>query len=162
MELKKKQEQRLKYLEVLYKKAAGTPLQGVNHYEIAQQAGLSPECAKRAFYFLQGEGLIHAQSPDGLVNITHQGVKAYEAILSNSQAPFTTLLDSVTTAFPGLPGYIENQQIDSSPLACQARNTRLAPEHWRKAAIRKLKAALTSSLLESGVRFLLSLVKRWW
>ena len=34
MELKKKQEQRLKYLEVLYKKAAGTPLQGVNHYEI--------------------------------------------------------------------------------------------------------------------------------
>ena len=161
MELKKKQEQRLKYLEVLYKKAAGTPLQGVNHYEIAQQAGLSPECAKRAFYYLQGEGLIHAQSPDGLVNITHQGVKAYEAILSNSQAPFTTLPDSVTTAFPGLPVYIENQQIDSSPLALQARNTRLAPEHWRKAAIRKLKAALTSSLLESGVRFLLSLFRRW-
>ena len=165
MELKKKQEQRLKYLEVLYKKAAGTPLQGVNHYEISRQASLSPECAKRAFYYLQGEGLIHAQSPDGLVNITHQGVKAYEAILSNSQAPFTTLLDSVTTAFPGLPGYIENQQIDSSPLACQARNTRLAPEQvkqdWRKAAIRKLKAALTSSLLESGVRFLLSLFRRW-
>ena len=159
MELKKKQEQRLKYLEVLYKKASGTPLQGVNHYEISRQAGLSPECAKRAFYYLQGEGLIHAQSPDGLVNITHQGVKAYEAILSNSQAPFTTLLDSVTTAFPGLPGYIENQQIDSSPLALQAPEQ--VKQDWRKAAIRKLKAALTSSLLESGVRFLLSLFRRW-
>lgn len=159
MELKTKQEQRLKYLEVLYKKAAGTPLQGVNHYEISRQASLSPECAKRAFYYLQGEGLIHAQSPDGLVNITHQGVKAYEAILSNSQAPFTTLLDSVTTAFPGLPGYIENQHIDSSPLALQAPEQ--VKQDWRKAAIRKLKAALTSSLLESGVRFLLSLFRRW-
>ena len=84
MKLREKKEMRFTYLEALYKMVGGSPLRTANHQEILLQTGLSPQCSKDAFYYLQSEGLLQAQNPFGAINITHQGVKAYEAAIART------------------------------------------------------------------------------
>lgn len=79
-----KHEQRLRYLKALYDLAQGSPLQTVNHKEIERRAGLSSQCADDAFLYLKSEGLLQTQRPMGEINITHQGVKYHEAVISSA------------------------------------------------------------------------------
>ena len=85
LELLEKQKQRFNYLETLYKMVDGSPINTVNHHQIAVQAQLTPESARDAFYYLLNEKLLEAQNYDGAVRITHQGVKEYEAAMINSK-----------------------------------------------------------------------------
>lgn len=84
LELLKKRKERFIYLKTLYKMVDGSPVHTINHHEIAVQANLTSESARDVFYYLLNEGLIKAHDYDGTVSITHQGVKAYEAAIINS------------------------------------------------------------------------------
>lgn len=85
LELHKKQRQRFDYLEALYEMVDGSPINTVNHHEIAVRAQLTSENARDAFYYLLHEKLLKALNYEGSVSITHEGVKEYEASRINSK-----------------------------------------------------------------------------
>jgi hypothetical protein len=196
MELRAIKEKRSKYLEALYKMVGGSPLRTANHHEILLQTGLSPQCSRDAFYYLQSEGLLQAQNPSGVINITHQGVKVYEATIArtdhdpvrypgvaitNNPLHISTATKEPPILFGGPAGRLTPEQVvGTSPnlpkgtvLSKQEEASKLSPEtdialwenqfqeqksqkHLTKTVMRNLKRALTSTLLETGVRFLLS------
>lgn len=199
MELREIKEKRSKYLEALYKMVGGSPLRTANHHEILLQTGLSPQCARDAFYYLQSEGLLQAQNPSGVINITHQGVKAYEATIARTghdpvrypgiaianNPLHSTTTDEPTMLFNSPTGHLTPERVaepspnlpESRVVSKQEEASKLSPktdsligetqlqepkskEHLTKTVMRNLKRALTNTLLETGVRFLLSKSRR--
>lgn len=200
MELREKKEKRFTYLEALYKMVGGSPLQTANHHEILLQTGLSPQSSKDAFYYLQSEGLLQAQNPFGAINITHQGVKAYEATISrtrhglvgypsgaitNNPLHIRTTTDESVILFGSPSERLTPERVSALPTNLQEGKVVSSGKETRKifpktdivagetqsqkpkskkhliiTVIRSLERGLTSTLWETGVRFLLSKLRR--
>lgn len=189
MILQKRREQRAKYLNALYLLVGGSPLQTADHHEIAEQAGLSEEWARIAFYDLRSEGLLEAPRPVGVVSITPQGVRLYEGGTARERmqpcgfgvnpGPGSTLHDNSAmhksvflfgssadcftpaevTWSPTFTSPLLGTEVDS-PLP---RDENPAPR-WERLRVwleGALQGPLADSLLKTAVRFLLSKLERW-
>lgn len=181
MELREIKEKRFRYLEALYKMVGGSPLRTANHHEISLRAGLSYQSSEEPFYFLQSEGLLQAQNPFGVINITHQGVKLYEATIARNYEPARYLGDVVpdhslhirrhrSVSLLECPAGRVTPEQASELSSASVTNIVTGKNHPKEqkpkrqvfiTVIRSLERALTSTLLDSGVRFLLSKLKKW-
>lgn len=110
--LLEKRKQRFNYLETLYKLVDGSPINTVNHHHIAVKAGLTPQSARGAFYYLLNEALIKAHDYDGAVSLTHQGVKEYETSIINSKKQLPKTADEhITTNIVQISGGVSESLI---------------------------------------------------
>lgn len=76
-----KRAERLRYLETLYKMVDGSPRKTALHNQVLLEAGLTSESGEDAFQYLLNEGLIIPQRFEGVLSITHRGVKECESAL---------------------------------------------------------------------------------
>lgn len=96
------------------------------HQVIGRKAGLHPQSARDAFYYLLNEGLLEIQNPDGIVRITHEGVKECENLVEEYQAHsggamINNSLNIKGVSEPALRFEIQNLQVPGEQTLAQLK-----------------------------------------
>jgi hypothetical protein len=103
--LKRRNENRYRFLRGMYDATGGSSAAFVNMWELGGELGLSREDTNDAESYLQDEGLVKAMTLGGGISITHRGIQEVESSIQRPNRPTahfsTEVINHYTTTYNG-------------------------------------------------------------
>ncbi len=142
-DMKKK---RFQFLYKLYNLTGGDEFKWFNMFQIGEEQGFDRDLTANIAQYLKGEGLIEFRALDGIIGISHWGVREIEEALSNPDIP--------TPHFPpiniiSIGQMISSQIQQASPEATQVVTIDEDRYEELKEVIQSLKESIDKLDLES-------------